>query len=295
VKIAITGASGLIGSALVPVLRANGHQVRRLVRRPTTSADEVSWNPVEGTVDLKALDGVDGVVHLAGAGVGDHRWTEAYKREILQSRVQGTSTIARAMAALDQKPSVLVSGSAIGYYGDTAATPTDETGPRGRGFLADVVEQWEAAAAPAVEAGIRTTYARTGLVVAKQAGAFAKLVPIFKLGGGGKIGSGEQYWSFISLHDEVSALQFLLQNDIAGPVNLTAPNPVTNAQATKALGQLLGRPTLLPVPGFALKAVLGEFADDVLASQRIVPAVLESKNFEYAHPTISEALAAELA
>jgi len=233
-------------------------------------------------------------VHLAGAGVGDHRWTESYKREILQSRVQGTSTIARAMAALDPKPRALVCGSAIGYYGNRGDTLLDETSAPGTGFLADVVVAWEAAAAPAQEAGIRTTFARTGLVVAKGGGAFAKLMPIFRLGAGGKVGSGSQYWSFISLSDEIDALTHLLESDLSGPVNLTAPTPVTNAEATAALGKLLHRPALLPVPAFALKAVLGEFADDVLSSARVLPRVLEADGFTFSQPTISEALRAEL-
>ena len=293
-RVAITGASGLIGSALVPHLRSHGHEVLRLVRRLAAAPDEISWDPTAGTVDLEALAGVDGVVHLAGAGVGDHRWTESYKREILQSRVQGTSTIARAMAALDPKPRALVCGSAIGYYGNRGDTPLDETSAPGTGFLADVVVAWEAAAAPAQEAGIRTTFARTGLVVAKGGGAFAKLMPIFRLGAGGKVGSGSQYWSFMSLSDEIDALTHLLESDLSGPVNLTAPTPVTNADATAALGKLLHRPALLPVPAFALKAVLGEFADDVLSSARVLPRVLEASGFTFSQPTISKALRAEL-
>ena len=293
-KIAVTGASGLIGSALVPHLRSSGHEVLRLVRRPAAAPDEVTWDPAAGTVDLDALTEIDGAVHLAGAGVGDHRWTESYKREILQSRVQGTTTIATALASLNPRPRVLVCGSAIGYYGDTGDVAVDESGPNGSGFLADVVARWEASASPAVDAGIRTVFARTGLVVARTGGAFARLVPIFRLGAGGKVGSGKQYWSFISLDDEVAALTYLLESDLAGPVNLTAPDPVTNAEATAALGTLLHRPTVLPVPGFALRAVLGEFAEDVLTSQRVVPGVLAGTDFTFAHPTISEALRAEL-
>ena len=293
-KIAVTGASGLIGSALVPHLRSSGHEVLRLVRRPAAAPDEVTWDPAAGTVDLDALTEIDGAVHLAGAGVGDHRWTESYKREILQSRVQGTTTIATALASLNPRPRVLVCGSAIGYYGDTGDVAVDESGPNGSGFLADVVARWEASASPAVDAGIRTVFARTGLVVARTGGAFARLVPIFRLGAGGKVGSGKQYWSFISLDDEVAALTYLLEGDLAGPVNLTAPDPVTNAEATAALGTLLHRPTVLPVPGFALRAVLGEFAEDVLTSQRVVPGVLAGTDFTFAHPTISEALRAEL-
>jgi len=293
-KVAVTGASGLIGSALVPALRARGHEVIRLVRRAPSASDEVRWDPAAGTVDLAGLQGIDAVVHLAGAGVGDKRWTESYKREILQSRVRGTDTIARAMAALEPRPSVLVCGSAIGFYGDTGQEAVDETAPGGSGFLADVVRQWESAAAPATEAGIRTVFARTGLVVARGGGAFAKLVPIFKLGGGGRVGSGRQFWSFISLHDEVAALAYLLTHDLSGPVNLTAPSPVTNAEVTAAMGALLHRPTLLPVPAFAIRAVLGEFAEDVLGSQRVLPAVLSGTDFTFEHPTIDTALRAEL-
>lgn len=291
-RIAVTGASGLIGSALVPSLRQQGHEVLRLVRRPTRESDEVTWDPVRGEVDLEGLRGVEGVVHLAGAGVGDHRWTDAYKSEILQSRVQGTDTIARAAAALDPLPSVLVSGSAIGYYGDTGDRLVDESAPQGPGFLADVVGQWEAAAAPAQGAGIRVPFARTGLVVSSHGGAWKRLMPIFKAGLGGKIGSGKQYWSFISLRDEVAALSALLANSAYdGPVNLTAPTPVTNAAVTKAMGEVLGRPTLLPVPAFALKVALGEFSSDVLGSQRVRPGVLEDSGFTWSDPTIASSIA----
>ncbi|MFM7211586.1 MAG: TIGR01777 family oxidoreductase [Actinomycetota bacterium] len=291
-KVAATGASGLIGSALVPALRARGHEVVRLVRRAPSAPDEVRWDPAAGTVDLAALQGIDAVVHLAGAGVGDKRWTEAYKKEIRDSRVQGTTTIAKAMASLDPKPRVLVCGSAIGYYGDTGDRAVTEESPQGAGFLADVVADWEASAQPAVDAGIRVAYARTGLVVSSHGGAWKRLMPIFKLGLGGKVGSGKQYWSFISLRDEVAALIALLEDDrYRGPVNLTAPNPVTNAEVTSAMGRVLGRPTVLPVPSFAIKAALGEFSQDVLGSQRVLPAVLESDGFSWSDPTIDQAIA----
>jgi uncharacterized protein (TIGR01777 family) len=218
--------------------------------------------------------------------VGDKRWTEAYKREILSSRVDGTTTIATAMAEATEGPRVLVCGSAIGYYGDTGDRVTDETGRKGTGFLADVVQQWEAAADPAVTAGLRVAFARTGLVVSSQGGAWQRLFPIFKAGIGGRLGSGRQYWSAISLQDEVRALRYLIVEDLAGPVNLVGPTPVTNAEVTKVMGELLKRPTILPVPGFALKAVLGEFAEDTLASQRIVPGVLAAAGFTWKQPHI---------
>ncbi len=294
-RVGVTGASGLIGSALVPVLKDRGHDVVRLVRRAPSAPDEIRWDPETGEVDLAALNGVEGIIHLAGAGVGDKRWTPAYKRMILLSRVNGTDTIARAMAHLEPKPRVLVSGSAIGYYGDTGDREVTETSPQGAGFLADVVAQWEAAAAPAQDAGIRVAFARTGLVVSDQGGAWKRLLPIFRLGLGGKIGSGHQYWSFISLRDEVNALITLLEDEAySGPVNLTAPAPVTNAEVTAAMGRVLGRPTVLPVPAFALKIALGEFSDDVLGSQRVIPTVLERQDFAWSDPSIDEAIRATL-
>ena len=290
-RVAVTGASGLIGTALVPHLRSVGHEVQRLVRRPAASPDEITWDPAAGTVDLDRLAGVEGVIHLAGAGVGDHRWTDAYKKEILDSRVDGTHTIARAMAALDPKPRVLVSASAIGWYGDTGDRIVDETAPAGTGFLADVVRAWEAAAYPAAEAGIRVVHPRTGLVVAKDGGAWGRMFPLFKLGLGGKLGSGRQYWSWISLRDEVCALQFLLEQDhLSGPVNLTGPQPVTNAEITAVMGRVLGRPTILPAPEFALKAALGEFSSEVLGSARVVPSVLEGACFGFQDSTVESAI-----
>jgi uncharacterized protein len=295
-RVAVTGASGLIGTALVPHLRSVGHEVVRLVRRPAAAPDEVTWDPKAGTVDLDALAGVDGVIHLAGAGVGDHRWTDDYKREILDSRVDGTHTIVNAMLALDPRPRVLVSASAIGWYGDTGDRIVDETAPAGSGFLADVVRAWEAAAGPAASAGIRVVHPRTGLVVAKSGGAWARMFPLFRLGVGGKLGPGSQYWSWISLRDEVCALQFLLEQDhLSGPVNLTGPDPQTNAEITRVMGTIMGRPTILPAPAFALKAVLGEFSSEVLGSARVVPAVLEGAGFAFQDPTIESAIRTALA
>jgi NAD dependent epimerase/dehydratase family enzyme len=277
-RVAVTGASGLIGSALVPHLRAEGHEVSRLVRGSTAARDEVRWDPATGFVDLAALEGTDAVVHLAGAGVGDHRWTTAYKAEIRSSRVRGTDTIARAMAQLDRRPDVLVSGSAIGFYGDTGDRVVDETAPRGSTFLA---------------------HPRTGLVLGgptriwrgrSPSLSLGLLWPIFSLGVGGRLGSGRQWWSYISLRDQVRALTYLLEH-LEGPVNLTAPNPATNAEVTKELGALLNRPTALPVPAAVLKAVLGEFSSEILGSIRVHPTRLLEAGFTFEDPTIAEALA----
>jgi uncharacterized protein (TIGR01777 family) len=290
-RIAVTGSSGLIGSALVPHLRAAGHEVQRVVRRASSAPDEITWDPAKGTIDLATLNGVDGVVHLAGAGVGDHRWSDDYKREILNSRVDSTNTIVRAMQQVEHRPRVLVSASAIGWYGDTGDRIVDETAPAGTGFLADVVRAWEGASQVAVESGIRVVNPRTGLVVAKSGGAWARMFPRFKFGLGGKLGNGKQYWSWISLRDEVCALQFLLEQEhLSGPVNLTGPTPVTNAEVTSVMGHVLGRPTLLPAPAFALKAALGEFSTEVLGSTRVVPAVLEQAQFRFQDSTIESAI-----
>ncbi len=284
-RIGITGASGLIGTALSHHLQERGHEVVVFVRSSRASSGQIIWRPGE-ELDPGLLVGLDAIVHLAGAGVGDKRWTDSYKQVIRSSRVDGTRTIAEAMAHATDGPRVLVCGSAIGYYGDTGDRRTDETGPGGTDFLAGVVRDWEAAASMAVEAGVRVAFARTGLVVSGQGGAWQKLFPIFKAGIGGRLGSGGQYWSAISLNDEVRALEWLLEHDVRGPVNLVGPEAVTNAEVTKAMGEVLHRPTILPVPGFALKAVLGEFAGDTLASQRIVPAVLREGGFSWDQPDI---------
>lgn len=292
-RIAVTGASGLIGSALVRSLRADGHQVSRLVRRPARTADEVEWDPARLYVDAAGLVGVDAVVHLAGAGVGERRWTEAYKKEIRDSRVLGTTAIAQALASLAEPPKVLVCGTALGYYGDTGTRAVDESAPAGEGFLPSVCVEWEAAAAPAEEAGIRVAFARTGLVVAREGGAWGRLFPVFRAGVGGRMGDGHQYWSFISLHDEVAALRHLIETDsLSGPVNLTAPDPVTNREVTAAMGRVLRRPTLCAVPAPALRLVLGDFAQDVLGSQRVLPGRLSESGFRFAFPTIDEAIRA---
>ncbi|WP_411105896.1 TIGR01777 family oxidoreductase [Streptomyces sp. cmx-4-9] len=294
-RIAVTGSTGLIGKALVQSLRADGHEVVRFVRRAPAAADEARWDPAEGTVDPAGLAGCGAVVHLAGAGVGEHRWTEAYKREIRDSRVLGTATLAGALAALDGPPAVLVCGSAIGYYGDTGDRPVDEDAPAGRGFLPSVCVEWEAAAQPAAAAGIRTVFARTGLVVAKEGGAWGRLFPLFRAGAGGRLGSGRQFWSHISLHDEVAALRHIIDTPaLTGPVNLTAPEPRTNREVTAAMARVLHRPALLPVPAAALRIVLGEFSDDVLGSQRVLPARLLDSGFVFRDPGIEDAIRAAL-
>ncbi|MFB6879029.1 TIGR01777 family oxidoreductase [Streptomyces sp. NPDC056323] len=294
-RIAVTGASGLIGAALVRSLRADGHEVVRLVRHPARAGDEVEWDPKRGYVDVAGLVGCDAVVHLAGAGVGDHRWTAAYKREIRDSRVLGTAAIAEAIASLDVPPKVLLSGSAIGYYGDTGDRAVDESAPAGEGFLPSVCVEWEAATAPAEEAGVRTVHARTGLVVGREGGAWGRLFPLFRAGLGGRLGDGRQYWSFIALHDEVAALRHILDTEsLSGPVNLTGPDPVTNREVTAAMGRVLHRPTLFTAPAPALRIALGDFAEDVLASQRVLPGQLLDSGFVFAFPGIDAAIRAAL-
>ncbi|MGW0733247.1 TIGR01777 family oxidoreductase [Streptomyces sp. NPDC002851] len=294
-RVAIAGASGLIGSALARSLIADGHQVVRLVRRPARAADEVEWSPKRRYVDTAGLAGCTAVVNLAGAGIGDHRWTAAYKRELRDSRVLGTATLAKAVADLDEPPEVMLCGSAIGYYGDTGDREVDERSPAGEGFLPSLCVAWEEAAGPAVQAGVRTAFARSGLVVARGGGAWGRLFPLFRAGLGGRLGSGEQYWSFIALHDEVAALRTLLEpGGLSGPVNLTAPHPVTNREVTAAMGRVLRRPTPFPAPAPALRLVLGEMSGDVLRSQRVRPAQLLDSGFRFAFPTIDEALRAAL-
>ncbi|MGW4225325.1 TIGR01777 family oxidoreductase [Streptomyces bauhiniae] len=292
-RIAVTGASGLIGSALVRSLTADGHQVVRLVRREPQGPDEVRWDPQESYVDAAGLAGVDAVVNLAGAGIGDKRWTPEYKRMIRDSRVFGTTALAEAAASLPEPPRVFVNGSAIGFYGETGDRIVDEDAPPGEGFLPSVCEEWEEAAAPVREAGVRTAFVRTGLVVSAAGGAWAKMFPLFKAGLGGRLGSGKQYWSYIALHDEVAAIRHILdREDLSGPFNLTAPHPLTNQEITEAMGRVLHRPTPFPVPAAVLKTVLGEMAGDVLGSQRVVPKRLLESGFQFAFPGIEDTIRA---
>jgi len=285
-RIAISGSSGLIGTALVGHLKSEGHTVQRLVRRAPVAPDEVQWNPQTGFVDLAALSGVDAIIHLAGVGVGDKRWTKKYKSEILNSRLLGTTTIAKAVAEL--KPQVFISASAIGWYGESGNRAVVETDRVGDDFLAAVCREWESAADLAGD--VRTVKIRTGLVLDPTGGALGKMLPLFRLGFGGKLGSGKQWWSWITLHDQIRAIVFALENPISGAVNVTSPNPVTNQEFTSALARALHRPALFPAPAIALKIALGGFASEVLGSKKVIPHVLQEAGFTWDYPHITEAL-----
>ena len=287
-KVAVTGSSGLIGAALVAQLQSDGYKVLKLVRRPPRAADEVSWDPKKGEIDLKSLEGVDAVFHLAGAGVGDKRWTAAYRSQILNSRLLGTTTIANACEQL--QPEVFISASAIGYYGETGNREVTEVDRGGDDFLSIVCREWELVAnlAPSV----RTIKLRTGLVLDPTGGALGRMIPLFKFGIGGKLGSGKQWWSWITLHDQVRAMIFLMQSKIEGAVNITSPNPVTNKEFTAALAHALKRPAFFPAPAIALRAVLGGFSSEVLGSKKVMPKVLMDNGFEFEYPFVSNALTA---
>lgn len=286
-RIAITGASGLIGSALVGKLKSDGYTVQRLVRRPTVSAEEIYWNPSSSEIDLEALSGVDAVIHLAGAGVGDKRWTKKYKSEILNSRLLGTTTIANAVAEV--KPKVFISSSAIGWYGETGNRAVTESDRGGDDFLAAVCREWEAAADLA--GNVRTVKIRTGLVLDPTGGALGRMLPLFRFGLGGKLGNGKQWWSWITLHDQLRAIQYVLENEeISGAVNLTSPNPVTNQEFTSALARALRRPALFPAPAFALKVALGGFSTEILGSKKVLPNALQEAGFTFDFPHIGPAL-----
>lgn len=295
-RVLVSGSSGLIGSALVPRLRSAGHEVVRLVRRDPAGQDEVRWDVDAGTLDTAALAAggpVDAIIHLAGEGIGEKRWSAEQKQRILDSRVRGTRLLATTAAGLDPTPSVFVCGSAVGYYGLRGDEVLTEESTHGSGFLADVVQQWEAAAQPAQDTGIRTVFVRTGIVLAPKGGAFGKLLPFLKLGLGGKLGRGDQWWSWISLEDEVGLLLHALETEsLAGPVNGTAPQPVTNAELVRVAGKVLGRPTVLPVPRFALSIAMGgEMTEEViLAGQRALPKAAEASGYRFRHPDVESAL-----
>jgi uncharacterized protein len=288
-RIAVTGSHGLIGSALVTNLRGSGHEVLRLVREPPAGPDEVEWNPITGTVDLLGLAGVEAAVHLAGAGVGDHRWSDEYKRKVRDSRVLGTRTLVKALTSLDPLPRVLVSGSAIGYYGDRGEEVLTENSRAGDSFLADVVKAWEGEADLAQQAGIRVVHPRTALVMARSGGAFSQLLLLSRLGLGGPLGNGRQWWSWITLPDVIAGLKHMIESDLVGPVNLTSPEPARNAEVLRAIAKARHRPALVTAPAFALRIVLGEFAGEILASQRVMPGQLTSSGFGFEHPTLEAA------
>jgi uncharacterized protein len=308
-KVAVTGSTGLIGTALVASLRSDGHEVVRLVRRAPGSADEVRWDPRAADAGLGpspspspsvpgVLDGLAACVHLAGAGVASRRWTSRYKAEIRASRVLGTRALVAALTRLGSPPAALVAASAIGWYGDTGGREVDESAPAGNGFLARVVQDWEAAAEPAVQAGIRVVHVRSGLVLTPAGGSLARLLPLARLGLCPRFGSGRQVMSWISLSDEIGVIKFLLdRSDIVGPVNLTAPDPVTNSAFTAALAAAVGRPDLpwLRVPAPVLRLAVGESAAELLASARVAPRRLLEVGYKFRHPTLPEALTAELA
>lgn len=290
-KIVISGASGLIGTQLVTTLKSSGHEVVQLVRR-SAAAGQIMWDPKSGKLDPASLEGCDAVIHLSGAGIGDKRWSDAYRKEILESRTATTSLLANTIASLQRKPSVFLSGSAIGIYGARGDEQLTETSAHGTGFLADVCKQWEAAAKPAIDAGVRTVFLRTGIVLSPKGGALKKLLPLFRLGVGGKFGNGKQWQSWISMDDEVASIIHLLTANVSGAVNLTAPQPVTNAEFTKVLARVVKRPAIVPVPTFAPKILLGgELADALLfTGQRVMPQALTASGYVFKHSTLESAL-----
>ncbi len=291
-EVAVTGASGFIGTALVRALTGAGHRVRRLVRRAPAGPGEVGWDPAAGTIETAGLAGVEAVVHLSGEGIATRRWSEDHKRRIRESRTASTALIARTLAALEPRPRVLLSGSAVGYFGHRGDEELTEASPPGDDFLAGVCRDWEAAVAPAADAGVRTACLRTGIVLDPGGGALARMLPLFRLGLGGPFGRGGQWWSWISLADEIGAISHLLDTEVAGPVNLTAPEPVPNAELARTLGRVLGRPAVVPVPRIAPSLVLGaELAQSLLFdSIRVVPDVLTRSGYAFRHPRLEPAL-----
>ncbi len=294
-RVTIAGASGLIGTALVALLRQGGHEVLRLVRRRPSGPDERAWDPAAATMDAGALDGTDAVVNLCGSAMANRRWSGEFKQAIRDSRIGPTEVLAAAVA--EHRVPVLVNASGVGYYGDTGNCEVDETAPAGSGFIAQVCRDWEAATAAAEQAGARVVRVRTGLVISPYGGLMGQLKPLFAVGLGGRLGSGQQYMPWISLDDEVGAIRFALEHDgLSGPVNLSGPDPVTNAEFTKAVGEAMHRPTPLVVPGFALRLARGaELVDEmVLTGQRAVPAVLRKHRYPFQHTTLPAALVAAL-
>ena len=297
-RVAFSGASGMLGRALMRGVSARGAPILQLVRRAPAGPDELQWSPgaEPALADRAPIEGLFAAVHFSGANVAAHRWTAAYRREMTESRVGSTATLARVLAGLQKPPQVLLAASAIGIYGDRGEDYLDERSPAGSGFLAELCRQWEAAAAPAVEAGIRVVHLRFGVVLAPGAGALGKMLPVFRLGLGGRLGSGRQWMSWISLEDAVNAMIFALETpELSGPVNLTASSPVTNAEFTRVLATRLNRPALLPVPAFALRLAFGQMADEtMLSSARVFPGRLTAADFLFRHPVLPDALTAAL-
>jgi uncharacterized protein len=291
VRIVVGGSSGFIGTALVDRLRAAGHEVVRLVRRDNAAPDEVTWRPMVEPLDPSTVDGADAAVNLAGVGVGEHRWNDAFKALIRASRVNSTAALASAVAAAAAPPRVLLNASAVGFYGDTGDREVDESAPPGDGYFPALCQAWEAATEPAEAAGIRVAHLRTGLVVGPGGGLLKPMLPLFRFGLGGRLGNGRQWMPWISLADEVAAIEYLLTADaVTGAVNLTGPAPVTNAEFTRTLGRVLRRPAVLPVPAFALRLVLGEFGTEAVRSQRVLPAVLAGAGYRFQHTDVESAL-----
>lgn len=293
-QIVVAGSQGLIGTALVAELNRQGHRVRRLVRRAPVGLDEIGWDPDSGRLEARALEGTDAVVNLAGAGVGDHRLTDSYKRVVLSSRTRTTTLLARTIATLPTPPAVFLQASGIGAYGTEAGRGDDvldESSELGDTYFAGVVRAWEGSAAQAEDAGIRVAYLRSGIVFTPKGGALGKLLPLVRAGIGGPLGTGRQYWSWITLPDEVAAIVHLLTADVAGPVNLTTPHPATNAAITAALARAVHRPALIKVPAFAVRLAIGEFSQEILGSVRAIPAALTHSGFSWSHPRVPEAAA----
>jgi uncharacterized protein (TIGR01777 family) len=296
-RVAVTGATGLVGGALVPALRAAGHRVDRVSRRPPAAGTtDIQWDPARGLLDSRALEGVDAVVHLAGESIAALRWTPAVKERIRRSRVDGTRLLAETLGRLTRRPRVLVAASGVGYYGDRGEAPLTEESSPGSGFLAEVCREWERAADPARAAGIRVVHPRLGVVLARQGGALPRVALPFRLGVGGVIGSGRQYWSWIALPDLVRVVELALAVEtLAGPVNAVAPTPVTNRELTRVLGRILGRPTLVPLPALAVRLLLGEMGQALLLDgARALPRRLERAGFRFRHPNLEDALRAAL-
>lgn len=295
--VAVTGATGLVGGALVNSLVSSGRKVLRVTRNEhAVSNDTAAWDPQRGFAAPERLNGVQAVVHLAGDSIAEGRWTDAKKQRIRDSRVQGTATLARTLASLEHQPDVLVCASAIGFYGDRGDAMLDESSPAGTGFLPGVCEEWEAATEPAAAAGIRVVHARFGMILSRHGGALKSMLLPFQLGAGGKVGSGRQYWSWVHLDDAVGAIRHAIAAEgLSGAVNVVSPHPSTNLEFTKALGQVLHRPTIVPMPAFAARAALGQMAADLLlASARVLPKKLQETGYEFRFTDLVAALRHEL-